>query len=576
MGEGYKNFGVAIYCQIRDVQRMRDLNWLESSFTLLKKYLKFNKVYLETYRDEIFPEKEDMVKIKGFFEGMGVKASAGIAFVASEMGYSRTFCYSNPKDLEKVKRIIEFSAELFDEIILDDWYFTNCRCELCAEAKGNRSWTEYRLERLEEVAREYIIKPAKSINPNVNLIIKYPNWYEHYQALGYNLDAESKMFDMIYTGTETRDPEYTQQHLQQYQSYAIMRYLENVKPGKNGGGWVDPYARRCLDRWAEQIMLTLFAKPKEVTLYCYGSLFESIRIEDGTEKFISYVAPVAGTVFEEADLFVDKLGQPIGVPCYKPYNSFGEDFIHNYIGMLGIPIELTPEFPYGSNTIFLAESAKFDCGILEKIKGQLIKGKNVIITSGLLKALQDKGLRDMVEIECTDKKIACKDYMLFMDHYKSDREIIIPEVKYFTNDSWEIITGLNKANGYPILLQARCGGGILYVLTVPENLSDLYVLPQETLSAIRQTFMRDLPVQLEAPSQICLFLYGNNVLIVKSFLPHSARCGITIKKKDAKLRNLMPRSERYFREEYVTTRFEDRITFHTFMLPGTHRIFKFE
>ncbi|MBS7635340.1 hypothetical protein KEJ34_07670 [Candidatus Bathyarchaeota archaeon] len=142
MGEGYRNFGVAIYCQIRDVQRMRDLNWLESSFNLLKKYLKFNKVYLETYRDEIFPEREDMAKIKRFFESSEVKASAGIAFVASEMGYSRTFCHSNPKDLEKARRIIEFSAELFDEIILDDWYFTNCRCELCAEAKGDRSWTE--------------------------------------------------------------------------------------------------------------------------------------------------------------------------------------------------------------------------------------------------------------------------------------------------------------------------------------------------------------------------------------------------------------------------------------------------
>jgi hypothetical protein len=507
MDKGYKNFGVAIYCQIRDVQRMGDLNWLESSFNLLKKNLKFNKVYLETYRDEIFPEKEDMIKIKEFFESKGIEASAGIAFVTSEMGYPRTFCYSNPKDLEKVKGIIKFSAEIFNEIILDDWYFTNCRCELCAKEKGDKSWTEYRLERLEEVSKEYIIKPAKSINPKVNLIIKYPNWYEHYQALGYNLDAESKMFDMIYAGTETRDPEYTQQHLQQYQSYAIMRYLENVKPGKNGGGWIDPYARRCLDRWAEQIMLTLFAKPREVTLYCYGSLFESIKMEDGTEKFLSYVAPVAGAVFEEADLFIDKLGQPIGVPCYKPYNSFGEDFIHNYIGMLGIPVELTPEFPYNSNTIFLAESAKFDNTILEKIKGQLSKGGNVIITSGLLRALQNRGFKDIVEIECTDRKIAVKDYMLFMDHYKSNREIIIPEIRYFTNDSWEIVTGMNKVNGYPILLQARYGGGTLYVLAVPDNFSDLYALPQEALSVIRQTFMRDFPVQLEAPSQICLFLY---------------------------------------------------------------------
>lgn len=94
---------------------------------------------------------------------------------------------------------------MFDEIILDDYYFTNCRCELCIKAKGSKSWTNFRLKQLEEAAKSLIIKPAKSVNPNVNLIIKYPNWYEHYQFLGYNLDVESKLFDMIYTGIETRD-----------------------------------------------------------------------------------------------------------------------------------------------------------------------------------------------------------------------------------------------------------------------------------------------------------------------------------------------------------------------------------
>jgi hypothetical protein len=559
---------------------MTDSTWLETSFNLIKKYLKINKVYLETYRDELSPRKEDIIKIKEFFEGKGIKASAGICFVKREEDYFKTFCYSDPTDLEKVKRIVEFSAGLFDEIIFDDFYFTNCRCNLCVKAKGDKSWTEYRLELLEKVAKEYIIEPAKKINPNVNLIIKYPNWYEHYQALGYNLDVESKMFDMIYTGTETRDPEYTQQHLQQYQSYLIMRFLENVKPGKNGGGWIDPYARRYLDRWAEQIMLTLFAKPKEVTLYCYGSLFECIKLGDGVEKLLSYVAPVAGTVFEEADLFLNMLGQPIGVPSYKPYNSYGEDFVHNYIGMLGIPIELTPKFPHDSKVVFLAESAKFDSMIIVKIKEQLSKGKTVIITSSLLKALQDKGFKDIVEIECTDRKIPVDDYMQggfqSLDHYKSDKKIIIPEIKYYTNDAWEIITGLNDTNGYPVLLQVRYGDGLLYVLAVPDNFSDLYHLPQEILSTIREIFMKDFQVRLEAQSKICLFLYDNNTFIIKSFLPYTARCSIIVKKKDAKLYNLMPRIERYFKEDCTTIKGENITMFQTTILPNTHRVYRFE
>ena len=44
-----------------------------------------------------------------------------------------------------------------------------------------------------------------------------------------------------------------------------MRYLENVAPGRNLGGWFDPY--ECtynLTSYLEQGYLTLFAKAKEV------------------------------------------------------------------------------------------------------------------------------------------------------------------------------------------------------------------------------------------------------------------------------------------------------------------------
>ena len=73
------------------------------------------------------------------------------------------------------------------------------------------------------------------------MVIKYPNWYEHFQGLGFDLDKEPKIFDGIYTGTETRDPEITDQNLQAYESYLIIRYFENIAPGRNGGGWVDTF-----------------------------------------------------------------------------------------------------------------------------------------------------------------------------------------------------------------------------------------------------------------------------------------------------------------------------------------------
>jgi hypothetical protein len=52
---------------------------------------------------------------------------------------------------------------------------------LCQKAKGDLSWTDYRLKVMKEVGENLVVKNAKSVNPKVNLIIKPPNWYEQYQ-----------------------------------------------------------------------------------------------------------------------------------------------------------------------------------------------------------------------------------------------------------------------------------------------------------------------------------------------------------------------------------------------------------
>jgi hypothetical protein len=565
--EGYRNFSVAIYCNIYDVLRMADPVWLERSFDEISRFIRFDKIYLETFRDMILADREMLLKIKTFFEGRGVRVSGGICPVMGEREWMRTFCYSNPEHIEKLKEIFAYTARFFDEIIIDDFFFTNCKCERCIKEKGEKSWTSYRLRILVRAAEE-IIRAARSVNSKVNLIIKYPNWYEHYQFLGYNLDAESRIFDMIYTGTETRDPEYTYQHLQPYQSYLIMRYLENVKPGKNGGGWVDPFARRVMDIYTQQIRLTLFAKAREITLFCYGALARQVG-----EKAYSTVAHVAGNTLEDIDAILHYLGQPFGVPCYKPYHSSsGEDFLPNYIGMIGVPLDLRPDFPYDEKTILLTENAKFDGEILAKIREHLLHGGNVVLTSGLLRALQDRGLSNMVEVECTDKRVLVNRFsgFMFSEICESNTNILIPQVRYPTNDVWEVITCLSKGNGYPLLLSTQYAKGTLYILTIPDNFSDLYHLPNEVLVEIRRVLSRDMRVYIEGPSQICLFTYDNNVLIVESFLPHPSRCNIVVKSEDARLYELV--SDR----EVEGYKRRGEAVFPIFIEPHNYRAYKFQ
>jgi hypothetical protein len=540
----YKNFTVAIYARAYEVRDMSDLKKLETTWDEITRQLKVDKIYLETHRDKIVVDEMTLETAKKFFESRGVKVAGGITFTMDERNHFETFCYSNPDHRAKAKQLAEFTAKHFDEIILDDFFFTSCKCDLCIKAKGELSWTQYRLRLMKEAAVDLIIIPAKAVNPKVKIIIKYPNWYEHFQGLGFNLEAEPKIFDGIYTGTETRDAVFSAQHLQAYESYLIFRYFENIAPARNGGGWVDPGAAFYLDRYAEQLWLTLFAKAPEVTLFDYRQLqnalnpgsrapwqgqhssfdfdtmMKPIIMKNGSTIQPTTIARAAGYTFEKIDGFLGQLGKPVGIKSYKPYHSVGEDFLQNYFGMIGIPVNLVPEYPRDAPLVLLTESAKFDTLIVSKIEASLKAGNNVMITSGLLRALQGKGIEDIAEIRYSDRKAMVKDYFLGRGVRCSTQEsILIPQIEYLTNDSWEDISSYNGPNGWPILHQAQYSKGYFYILTIPDNFADLYKYPQEVLGRIRTIVSREFMLRLEGPSQISLFVYDNGTCILESFLP---------------------------------------------------------
>jgi hypothetical protein len=358
-----------------------------------------------------------------------------------------------------------------------------------------------------------------------------------------------------------------------------MRYFEHIKPGHFGGGWVDPDQRQTLNRYAEQLEDTLFAKPKEITLWSYGTWLETLRRADGTSKITSILAAAAGDTFEKLDSFLDKLGQPYGVAAYKPYHSSGEMYLHNYVGMIGVPMDLYPEFPADRGTIFLTEHAKFDPDIVSKIWQHLNQDKTVIVTTGLLQALQGKGIEKIVEVEYTGRKALVNQfaYRRIMDEepanvHFSDTAMLIPELAYGLVDSEEIIQAIYKDNNrYPLLLRVRgLTKGRFYVLTIPESFDDLYHLPQEVLSQIRREMMADVPVYLDSPAKICLFAYDNNTFIAKSYQPFRTRYNIVIKKAGAKLFDLRSGAEL---RGYVNG---DTTVFEVLHQPRTYNVYRFE
>lgn len=72
--------------------------------------------------------------------------------------------------------------------------------------------------------------------------------------------------------------------------------------------------------------------------------------------------------------------------------------------MVGIPFKLTPYFPESSNIVFITADCADDKDILQKLKEHLLAGKDVIMTSGFLKAMQGKGIEDLTSVRVTDKR----------------------------------------------------------------------------------------------------------------------------------------------------------------------------
>ena len=560
----YQNFKVSTYIRAQDVARMEDDKFLKSTWETVSSQVDIDKIYIETHRDAFIVPEKTINKVKKFFLSKGLEVGGGITFTRSEPTDFETYSYAREEERQLVKKISEYTAKFFDDFILDDFFFIDLKNDDEIAAKGNKSWTEYRLRLMADAGRELVVNPAKAVNPKVKVIIKYPNWYDHFHGLGFNLEEEPGYFDGLWTGTETRDPG-SAQHLQNYLSYNIMRYFDNIAPGRNGGGWVDAGGiHMSMDRYAEQLHLTMLTHTPEIILWNYMQLVEvkitpamrapwqndggnSFRYDDMVAPFTkngktitpTTMARFADQTLHQTDMLMGKLGNPIGLVSYKPYHSSGEDFLQNYLGMVGMPMDMHPQWMDGRQQILLTQQAAKDPQIVERIRQQLKKGGNVIITTGLLKVIKDQ-LADVVELYCGDLKAIVNDFGFAG---KSEREFIIPQVKYFTNDAWEVVSAgrplSGGVSGYPILLRDTYSKGMLFVLTIPDDFGNLYDYPAGVLNVIRRAMSKDVGAYIEGPSKVSLFAYDNKTMVVENFNDDAVSLRVVVNDKVNSLSNLI-------------------------------------
>jgi hypothetical protein len=274
---------------------------------------------------------------------------------------------------------------------------------------------------------------------------------------------------------------------------------------------------------------------------------DSFQAPEGSEAVPGW-AHVAGYSLGLVDDVVGKLGSPIGIESYKPYqSSSAEDFLQNYLGNIGLPIDLTPHFPKGAPVVLLTEDAALDPNLVKEIEGNLEAGGQVIITSGLLHALAHRGIENVAEISYSGLPIAARHYYgTFGSHGgggldepgRKNPTVIFPQIHFYTNDSWPLIRGTASSNFVPILLETPYAKGQLYVLDVPANMGQLYELPQPLLDQLRGYLLERFPLRIDAPALVSLFAYDNHTFVVESYRASPATVRIFVRSGAAKLVDL--------------------------------------
>ena len=477
--------------------------------------VKPEKVYLEgNSRGDV--DVALMKKVADRFRAMGFKVSGSMVPV----GQRGPSVYNNPDDMASLEKRMRALAQVFDDIILDDWLFTTATDPKSVEERGNQSWADYRTKLILEQSKKYIIDPAKQVNPKVKVIIKYPNWYEGHRDNGYDVYHETLQFDDMAVGIETRNRMTHDQHIPIYSGYIFQKWFAGVDSTKWIGSWLDNYDMKGdSSDYNAQVWQAVLAQTPEIILWCAGQLYPTTGPSSDVYSHFREMLP-------EFDKVAGMLNGPArGVPIYLPYGSSGEYNIFGYLGMAGIPLTPVAHFPTESqNAIFTLHSLQ-DPRLANEMLARLRNGKDVFVTWGLWKKLSEGSSGRNSEFKNTlnlvdhGASVTSDEFRLRMGWFneqliKADRPFTFPRIETTTWPYVRDVAVERDDYDFGVLLNVQYLKGTMYVLNMPENSYDLLRLPPQALNLIRRAFAKELGVELDGPGGVGMYLFGDKQYVL--------------------------------------------------------------
>jgi hypothetical protein len=377
------------YATARQVEQLADdAAFRERAWETIQR-MGLTKLYLEVYRSGHVVSPEKLVAVRDWLLERDIAVVGGIATVPGgdvgvrQQGPLGWFNWQNAKTQRDLEKIIRDSAPLFDAFIVDDFLCTGDVSAESRRAKGDRSWGEYRRALLSELARTVFVGPAKEVNPDITMIVKYPQWYDRFHLFGYDTVTFPQIFDQVWVGTETRG-RHTQRFgfVQPYEGFVNYRWLADIASEKIGGAWFDH--GDCAEHdFIDQAYMSVLAGARELVFFNLGNVSAGHPDHEKVTAQFDWLTDLAAFVH----------AHPVtGVPAYKPPNSdpAGDMYIMDFLGMLGVPLVPVHEYPRQAPVVFLPAQAAADPDLVPHMKESWAAGAHLIVTTSLLLALPER------------------------------------------------------------------------------------------------------------------------------------------------------------------------------------------
>jgi len=515
---------VSVYATAGDVQT--HLASTEARANTLQTLMRLgvSRMFLEGRRGDEYVDPATLATVRDYLKSHGIDCCGGIATVpGNNFGVRQTggldwLDWESEKTRADISGFFRENAQVFDEIIIDDFFCTGDESARADRARAGRSWSAYRRDLLVSLIDPLVRQPARATRQDVRLIIKFPQWYDRFHVFGYDPARMTEKFDRVWVGTEVRNPRTRRMgFVQPTQGYINFMWIRSIAGKKVHGAWFDHIECSAFN-FIDQAYMSVLAGARELTLFRLGDVAEKHPGDALLAERMPELTALANSI---------QNAEPDGVFFYKPPNSDADDnlFLADYIGMIGLPIVPVAAYPDRSRVLFLAAHAASDPSIQSRVKDHLRRGATLILTPSFLRksgrwaqeiagavAMGQSGLGRLREPGATTNRAAVE----------LDSSLTLTTARVLFEADCNGI-------GVPLLTHKQVGAGQVLVLNM-RSFSDTdyrgtgeYLLPpselgwtrvpQQLLDPLRAAMLRSLGIRLEAPPGVIMCVRGNTNFI---------------------------------------------------------------